>query len=549
MSSKLRAAIPLLLASGVAVTVFILVSVFFQNTTLRVLVQGNFSHDTEVVVSTVSAGGFIGELDRFKISGSSASKAQYHGTKIMNLPSSQVQLDFIHADTPETAKEAQIKLSSIQVFKPYMDRYYFSGKYIDQYFYALDSDLGSPRLLNYAANGQQVSVRSISAIGSSNWALILGLPLVFFIGSWFLFRNSFWGQIPAFADMSLGNKISSSSEFDGINGIRGLAALLVLVSHTAPRFESVQMGLALLFVVSGFLLSKPFILDNEKIFSWANIERYVTKRLKRILPMYYFYIFLMYVITFKFDIALRHFFFVQAEGHLWPMTQIFTFYMMLPFILLICCATHRIHKFLPMGLLTAAIYFSVTLMSNWKPFYNGLFSHNFALYAFLMGVLASYMQYGLIGNRGIEPWGQRWIRELLGMFALLVVFYSIAWSAPMKPSPEIFHWVSQFWVKCLASAAIILLVLNTPRTLFHSLIANPVFRSVGVVGFSFYILHGLGMQIFEQLQLQYLGDPAPGGRSWRFAGGAFVVSYIMAVITYSYVERPFFGYREGKSKG
>jgi len=66
---------------------------------------------------------------------------------------------------------------------------------------------------------------------------------------------------------------------------------------------------------------------------------------------------------------------------------------------------------------------------------------------------------------------------------------------------------------------------------------------VGVIGFSFYILHGLGMQIFEQLQIQYFGSANPGGRSWAFMLGAFCVTYVMSVVSYSFVERPFFGYR------
>ena len=143
-------------------------------------------------------------------------------------------------------------------------------------------------------------------------------------------------------------------------------------------------------------------------------------------------------------------------------------------------------------------------------------------------------------------WGSRWSREVLGIVAGLITFYIIAWSAPMKPSPEIFHWVSQFWLKSIVSAAIILLALNTPKTIYQRLISNWLFRSVGVIGFSFYILHGLGMQIFEQIQIQYLASPNAGERSWEFLLGSFCVSYIMAVITYSFVERPFFGYREKK---
>jgi len=547
MRQKLNDLLAISLAAIFAAATYILSSVYFQNTTSRVLVQGYFSHDTHIIVSAVSANGSVGELDRFLIEGSASRTLQYAGSRQMNLPSSGIQLELFSESSSDASESVDIFLTSIRVFKPYMDHFYFNGENIDEYFVRVGSNEVSARKFVLSDKNSRAVLRSKLPISDSNWGLIIGLPVLFFFGTWFLLKNSLWSKIPAFADMSLGHRISSSDEFNSINGIRGLAALLVLLSHTAPRFEAVQIGLSLLFVISGFLLSKPFVIDSQKIFSWTNIEHFVTKRLKRILPMYYFYIFLIYVVTFKFDTAIRHFFFVQAEGHLWPMTQIFLFYMLLPFVLLICCATYRIHRIIPALILTIAIYFSIAEMGKWTPFYNGERFRPFFLYAFLMGVLASYIQYDWIGPKGLARWGSRWQREILGCLGIVLVFYTIAWSAPLKPSPAIFKWVSLFWVKCAASALIILVTLNTHGTLYNKIISNSLFRSVGVIGFSFYILHGLGMQIFEQIQLQYLGSTIAGGRSWEFVIGAFFVSYLMAIITYSYVERPFFGYREKKS--
>lgn len=540
-----RHAIPITLAAMVAMVVFLLTSTFFQNTASRVIIKGHFSDDVEVIVSSLSSRGRTNILDRFSIVAKDFNQLQYEGTRVMNLPIAGLQLDFHYTGQKPISKHATVLLTSIEIPKPYQKNYHYVGENIDKFF------VSNQKLSGYASSYQfdsnnKIRVRSKQPIRDTNWLLVLGLPCLFFLGSWFVFKNSSWSQIPAFADMSLGNRISSSGEFDTINGLRGLAALLVILSHTAPGYEALQMGLALLFVLSGFLLSKPFVIDNRKLFSWQNFERYITKRLKRILPMYYLYIFLIYVVTFKFDTALRHIFFVQAEGHLWPMTQIFAFYMLLPLILIITCLAHRLHRSLPIMILALVIYICVQTMRGWMPFYSGEYSHEFFLYAFLLGVLASYIQYDLIGQRGLGLWGKRWMRELVGVMALLVTVYAIAWSGPMKPDPEIFRWVSQFWVKCIASVAIVILALNTPGTIYSRLISNSLFRSVGVIGFSFYILHGLGMQIFEQIQTQYLGHNNPGERGWDFMLGAFCVTYVMAVITYSYVERPFFGYREKK---
>jgi len=541
---------PFLVALLVASAVFILVKVFFQNTTYRVLVKGVFTEDTVVTVSSVSSGGGVAALDKFSINGNSDNKLVFAGTRVLNLPIKNLRIDFDlqSSDSSENVTDAlrEFDLVEIQVIKPYQNHYYYSGKYIGKNFSSDQSLDQVGKRYRYDSTSNRVSLRSRHAIGEQNWALVLGITGLFFICIFYLLRNTSILSLPAFADMSLGNRISSSEEFNTINGLRGLAALLVLLSHTAPGFEALQMGLAFLFVISGFLLSKPFVLNSQKIFSWSVLEHYVTKRLRRILPMYYLYIFLIYVLTFEFDTALRHFVFVQSAGHLWPMTQIFAFYMMLPLILIVTSISYKLNRVLPIIILGGAVYFSVTLMTGWRPFYNGNYSHEFFLYAFLIGILISYVQYDLIGKHLADMWGTRWFREAVGVAAAIVTFCIITWSAPMKPSPEIFKWVSQFWVKCIASAAIILLALNTPKTLYRMIIANWLFRSVGVIGFSFYILHGLGMQIFEQIQLQYLGSPQAGVRSWSFMFGAFFVTYMMSIITYSFVERPFFGYREKK---
>jgi len=533
---------PFTIAVLITLIVFVLTKVFFQQTTQRVLVKGFFTHDTVVTIKSKSGTGGSAALDRFTISGNAAAKPQAKSSRVMNLPIKNLQIDFDYKGHEQELKAAQVHLTQIQVIKPYQNHFYYAGKYIGDNFSSEQGVDQAGSYYRYDEDTKRISIHSIEPIGNNNWPLVLGLTGIFFICSFFLARNTSIHTLPAFSDMSLGRHISSSDEFNTINGIRGLAALLVLLSHTAPGFEALQMGLAFLFVISGFLLSKPFVLDRQRILNRTNIERYFVKRVRRILPMYYLYIFLIYVMTFEFDTALRHFFFVQSAGHLWPMTQIFAFYMMLPLVLFVTSIIYSLHRVLPIVLLGVATYFSITLMAGWQPFYNGSYSHEFFLYAFLIGVLISYIQYDLIGQPSIKIRRNRWSRELVGGVGALTTFFIIAWSAPMKPSMEIFQWVSQFWVKCVVSAVIIIFALNTPKTVYQKIMANWLFRSVGVIGFSFYILHGLGMQIFEQLQIQYLGSATPGARSWEFMLGAFCITYLLSVVSYSFVERPFFGY-------
>lgn len=90
----------------------------------------------------------------------------------------------------------------------------------------------------------------------------------------------------------------------GLEGLRGLAALLVFVYHLRwtsgePKlflggidwqlvFKRFDLGVCLFFVLSGYLLSKPFW---EALSSssgeWPNLEKYAIRRLARIMPAYW----------------------------------------------------------------------------------------------------------------------------------------------------------------------------------------------------------------------------------------------------------------------
>ena len=291
----------------------------------------------------------------------------------------------------------------------------------------------------------------------------------------------------------------------------------------------------------GFLLTKPFVVDPQRIFSLKNIEVFITKRIKRILPMYYVYVFILFGVSFDLESLIRHLIFLQADGHLWPMTQIFVFYMLLPLILIITSAARSIHRIAPPVLLIIACYFGVTSLGDWTPFYNGRSFKEFFLYAFLLGVLSAYIQFDWIARM---PALSKKMLSIIGVFALSVTVLSILWSAPMRPNNIVGHFVAMSWVKAVLSSFIIVLSFNSFGTISHKIMTNPLFRSVGVIGFSFYLLHGLGMGIFtEILRLYYANPIIAGERTWLFVVGSFCVTYPLAVFAYSYIERPFFGQR------
>lgn len=88
--------------------------------------------------------------------------------------------------------------------------------------------------------------------------------------------------------------------FPALDGLRALAALLVLVFHVTgavapfPRWtwghgliRLGNVGVALFFVLSGFLLSRPFFVAHLRRQPQVRLGRYVVRRLVRIVPAYW----------------------------------------------------------------------------------------------------------------------------------------------------------------------------------------------------------------------------------------------------------------------
>lgn len=533
---------PLLIATVLGLSCFYVLDTHHSRTLGRITLEGKFPVGTVLSVVTQTRLGAIAS-EKIHFGDSPHSQIKREGTSRMNVPFSALWLEFQVPKSEIEIGRDVINIYNIQFEKPFSGLTVVPKRRLANFFesagfFGENDSFVRP---NKQTGRATLALRESLPKASSWWPVLPSFFVAFLV--WLIARSHHWKDLPAFRDISLGNKISTQHEFDTINGLRGLAALLVLFSHAAPGFEAVNVGIAILFVISGFLLSKPFVIDLDRIKRWATVERYLVKRVKRILPMYYLFIFITYVLSYQFDTALRNFLFVEASGHLWPMTQIFVFYMCLPLVLLCTSMLSHLHRMSPLVLLALVSILWIVFMSDWMPFYNGRYFKPFYLYAFLMGVAGSYLHFGVLAGTEMK---ER-LNQLLGILLMVLIIFTIAWSAPVTPPSWASYIVKPFWGKCLLSLVIIILALQIKRSFVTRIIANPVFRSVGVVGFSFYLLHGLGMDLASNIQQSVFGVTEPLPRSWPLVVQAFILTYVMALFTYSYIERPFFGYRDSKS--
>src|SRR5262245_48380037 len=87
--------------------------------------------------------------------------------------------------------------------------------------------------------------------------------------------------------------------FPLVDGLRAVAATMVLVSHTSflsgfngrgeigRVFARFDMGVALFFIISGFLLYRPFVSARLDGRAAPRVLRYARRRVLRIVPAYW----------------------------------------------------------------------------------------------------------------------------------------------------------------------------------------------------------------------------------------------------------------------
>ena len=78
-----------------------------------------------------------------------------------------------------------------------------------------------------------------------------------------------------------------------LDGLRGVAILLVLAYHFLPSFSFAWVGVDLFFVLSGFLITGKLM---ESVGSAHYFRKFYAKRIKRILPLYFSVLLVFFIV-------------------------------------------------------------------------------------------------------------------------------------------------------------------------------------------------------------------------------------------------------------
>lgn len=341
-----------------------------------------------------------------------------------------------------------------------------------------------------------------------------------------------------------------------MDGIRGLAVLIVFLSHTSGRGQALapylqfhgigHVGVYLFFVLSGFLLADNLLHEYEK-YGDVSIRNFLLRRFLRIAPLYYCVISAVFAyqivsgqvqqrylhIDKSWEGYIQHLLFWRGDSVFWTIPAEFTFYFVLPWVVMGLIKYGRQAFLLCGGLLIFyAIWYQLIVFQVIPP-ERALRIVNIAHYSqyldvFLCGVLMAFCKrWPLVKN--VFANHSREINQLALMVLLATMFITCAavaykFLAFDRPYYEL-RWLTLIYGVIFA---FVILVAQSPGVIAN--IFNRLWlRYLGVVGYSWYLVH---MFVIQQVNHLSLNPPLLFGLST-------VGCALLASVLFILIEKPF----------
>lgn len=336
------------------------------------------------------------------------------------------------------------------------------------------------------------------------------------------------------------------SKLKSLDGIRGFAVLLVLLSHASNvdivimekiRFSGAgHYGVFLFFVLSAFLLTRQFLEPNGMAgFRRAALRHYFIRRFLRIYPLFIVTL-LVYWLLYEngllvIEITGKMFFksllLLDAEGIFWTVPVEFQYYFILPMVAY-CFA-------LCSNPIQAAVV-SILFCAGWTYCFPPWYSVHLIpfLPVFIIGSLTAFF-YRLVQEK--EAISRSWFIEknqqlfnigsLLFMLSFFVLIPDI-WSIFSEKNLKLISIDHQFALFAVLSSGFIFFTLLS-NGIIRRLMENPFFVFWGKVSFSAYLGHMIVLAFINELRFL-----SPTVQFFMF----FSLTAILSYISYRFIERP-----------
>ncbi|TGL12884.1 acyltransferase family protein [Leptospira meyeri] len=378
-----------------------------------------------------------------------------------------------------------------------------------------------------------------------------------------------------------------TGEIESLNGLRAFAILCILIFHTSPflefagmftgniaiLFPGLQSGVALFFVLSGYLISFGLMKEWEKNHR-INFSLFFINRSLRIFPAYYFYLILAHLVAlkiaealvnsqaagpaelatsaesvlakidnFKYDLIYMSDYFQSYNVHTWSLSIEEKFYLILPFLsaffifrlakvgrLLFLCFLYLV----PLFFRISSYYDPATLYPNYHSFH-------FRFDDLIAGIIV--MDLHLHWN--IQPIIKRFQNILIPIILLgygSTLFFS-------QHSFPFFYYVFSFNGFNIIFSMLLLICLSE-QNILKSFFELKIFRPIARLSYTMYLWNGM----IALLSIKTATDKInKGGTVTWFDYGSTVINFFFLTLLISYllyllVEYPFLFWKERLKK-
>ena len=333
----------------------------------------------------------------------------------------------------------------------------------------------------------------------------------------------------------------NTPKLSGADGIRGLACLIVLITHAVNMFfigtpylhGTGRIGVWLFFVLSAFLLTYKF---ERSGFSLLSISNYVIGRVLRIIPL-----FLISVVVYRllrmagiktWSDVLGAIFFRKAYGHLWTIPVEFKFYMWLPFIAFLLIHVRK--KFGVIGMTTFFVFSVIVQQSIW-PYWK---APNYVIESYWYYPCFGWGIFLAISLRDLERHMTNNVANFLSFLVLIVLALAIPgirhmiFAAPVESLRG-----NQFLFIGLVWAIFIACSINGKGWAGY-LVKARFLRKLGHRSYSIYLFHWL---VYETLSRFF-----PNNFLAMLA--SFLGAISLGTLVYNFIERPIENFRHNSQK-
>ena len=349
---------------------------------------------------------------------------------------------------------------------------------------------------------------------------------------------------------------SGAVHLPGLNGIRAIAAIAVIVAHTTillgtfgldpflfgstpegtPRGTDLAgFGVSMFFALSGFLITYLLLLEKQK--QEVDIKSFYIRRVLRIHPLYYSYLaislLLIYFFSLEFSLtSLLFYIFLAANvpfiigtelpllGHYWSLGVEEQYYLIYPWIV------RRVRRLGPVLVGLIIILIGLKLVFRYIDFGYGLLPYNF--------VSVTRFQCMLIGALG--AWYFHSANSLFLKFTTNVFAQIAAWIVVVLVALNRFHIASVLDQEIFCGVTVVIIMGQVTRKNRLINLDLKVFDFLGKISYGLYVIHP--MVLFLLSKVFRVDVPPPFNYFLVYAAG-LGVTILVAYLSYEYFEKYF----------